>query len=122
MTGAHKCQPDNAGARMNRTPEEWALVKADAVVAGSSAQARNVLQMALDDIAGLSADRDRTARNRDMWKGQCERQAEQLSRSRDISGRKELSKKGQVLSEIEHQENETANDYVSDNGQFGMGA
>jgi hypothetical protein len=63
---------------MNRTPEEWAKVDAAAVVAGSNAQANNVLKMALQDIARLAADRDRTARNRDMWKGQCERQAEQL--------------------------------------------
>lgn len=64
---------------MNHTPEEWSLVKPDAVVAGSTAQARNVLEMALKDIAALSADRDHISRNRDMWKGQCERQAEQLA-------------------------------------------
>jgi hypothetical protein len=70
---------------MNRTIEEWAKVDAKAVASGSQAQAENVLKMALQDIARLSTlletakqDRDRTARNRDMWKGQCERQAEQL--------------------------------------------
>lgn len=31
-----------------------------------------------DGIEQLIADRERTARNRDMWKGQCERQADQL--------------------------------------------
>ncbi len=31
-----------------------------------------------DDIEQLIADRDRISRNRDMWKGQCERQAAQL--------------------------------------------
>lgn len=31
------------------------------------------------EIARLQAESDRTARNRDMWKGQCERQAEQLT-------------------------------------------
>lgn len=41
---------------MNRTPDEWSKVNPDAVVSGS------------------------TARNRDMWKGQSERQAQQLSR------------------------------------------
>ena len=30
------------------------------------------------EIESLKADRDRIERNRDMWKGQCERQAEQL--------------------------------------------
>ncbi len=30
-------------------------------------------------VAELEADRDRIERNRDMWKGQCERQAERLS-------------------------------------------
>jgi hypothetical protein len=65
--------------KMNRKPTDWAVVSPDAVVAGSTAQARNVLEMALQDIAVLAADRDRTERNRDMWKGQCERQAEQLS-------------------------------------------
>lgn len=39
---------------MNRTPEEWSLVKPDAVVAGSAAQARNVLEMALQDIARMA--------------------------------------------------------------------
>ena len=38
---------------MNRTFEEWSKVKASAVTAGSVAQATNVLQMALDDIAEL---------------------------------------------------------------------
>lgn len=42
--------------------------------------------------------------------------------SRDVSGKKELSKNGEVLSETEHQENEASNDYVSDDGQFGVGA
>lgn len=40
---------------MNKTPAEWADVKAEAVVAGSTAQATNVLQMALDDIATMGA-------------------------------------------------------------------
>ena len=34
------------------------------------------------EIEALKTDRDRTARNRDMWKDQCERQAEQLRASR----------------------------------------
>jgi hypothetical protein len=35
---------------------------------------------------------------------------------------KDVSKKGKELSGVEHEENETANEYVSDNGQFGVGA
>jgi hypothetical protein len=31
-----------------------------------------------DDLERLSAELARTERNRDMWKGQCERQADQL--------------------------------------------
>ena len=70
---------------MNRLPEEWAKVDADAVVAGSAAQARNILKMALQDIARLSADRDRIERNRDMWKEQCNRQADQLRGTRSVT-------------------------------------
>jgi len=40
---------------MHRTPQEWAAVSARAATSGSPAQAENVLQMALDDIAALSA-------------------------------------------------------------------
>lgn len=68
--------------KCNRTVEEWALVKPDAFLAGSIVQARNVIEMAVKDIAALAADRDRMARNRDMWKDQCERQAEQLRKLR----------------------------------------
>jgi phenylalanyl-tRNA synthetase beta subunit len=39
---------------MNRTPDQWGLVNPDAVVAGSTAQARNVLEMALQEIAELT--------------------------------------------------------------------
>ena len=38
---------------MNKTAAEWSAVKAASVTAGSVAQATNVLQMALDDIAAL---------------------------------------------------------------------
>jgi hypothetical protein len=69
---------------MNRTPEEWAMVDAAAVVAGSNAQAHNVLKMALQDISILTAERDRIERNRDMWKEQCNRQADQLRGTRSM--------------------------------------
>lgn len=38
----------------NRTPDEWSKVNPDAVVRGSDIQARNVLEMALQDIARMS--------------------------------------------------------------------
>jgi hypothetical protein len=41
---------------MNHTPEEWAKVKAEAVMDGSRAQRINVLHMALDDIARMAAE------------------------------------------------------------------
>ena len=77
---------------LNKDPESWSKVSAKAVSEASKANIFNVLEMALQDIARLAeevetlkADRDRTARNRDMWKGQCERQAYQL-RSRRKKG------------------------------------
>ncbi|MFB6449299.1 hypothetical protein [Bradyrhizobium tunisiense] len=70
---------------MNRTPEEWAKVDAAAVVAGSNAQAHNVLKMALQDIASLTAERDCIERNRDMWREQCNRQADQLRGTRSMA-------------------------------------
>lgn len=65
--------------KLNLTVERWAAVQPDAFLTGSIVQARNVLEMALHDIALLAADRDRIERNRDMWKGQVERQAERLT-------------------------------------------
>lgn len=41
--------------------------------------AADALDAAEAEIATLKEERDRIERNRDMWKGQCERQAEQLS-------------------------------------------
>lgn len=39
---------------MNLTPEQWSEVNPDAVASGSWAQARNVLEMAQQDIARLA--------------------------------------------------------------------
>jgi hypothetical protein len=39
---------------LNRSPQEWAKVNPDAVVAGSTAQARNVIEMMQQDIARLA--------------------------------------------------------------------
>lgn len=39
---------------LNKDPERWAYVSVDAVCTGSPAQMRNVLTMALQDIAGLA--------------------------------------------------------------------
>ena len=44
---------------MNKTAAEWAKCSSAAIVAGSAAQAKNVMQMALDDIAAMDL---RTAR------------------------------------------------------------
>jgi hypothetical protein len=44
---------------MNKSPESWAKVSVDAVFAGSAEQARNVLAMALQDIAALAAELDK---------------------------------------------------------------
>lgn len=44
---------------LNRQPTEWAHVKPDAFLTGSNVQARNVLEMALQDIARLSAEVER---------------------------------------------------------------
>lgn len=43
---------------LTHTPEQWSHVSPDAVAAGSTAQCRNVLAMALADIAALAAERD----------------------------------------------------------------
>lgn len=73
---------------LNKDPESWARVDAAAVTSGSRAQAENVLKMALKDIAMLAkeleaarAESARNARNRDMWRGQSRRQAEQLTKA-----------------------------------------
>ena len=41
---------------LNLTPETWAQVRPDAFLDGSIVQARNVLEMALQDIAKLAAE------------------------------------------------------------------
>jgi hypothetical protein len=43
-----------------------------------------VVKAAAARITELEAERDRIERNRDMWKGQCERQAESLTAMRDL--------------------------------------
>lgn len=53
---------------LNRTAEQWAKVRPDAVVEGSAVQARNVLEMALQDIAA-QAQRIRDLEDeRDSWR------------------------------------------------------
>lgn len=41
-------------------------------------EAADALDAAEAEIARLKEERDRIERNRDMWKGQCERQTEEL--------------------------------------------
>jgi hypothetical protein len=50
------------GREMILTTERWALVKPDAFLNGSIVQARNVLEMALHDIAVLGAENERLRR------------------------------------------------------------
>ena len=58
------------------------------IVTFSQIQARigPVFEDMAAEIDRLKADLARTARNRDMWKGQCERQAEQLTAYRRPEG------------------------------------
>lgn len=44
--------------QLNKDPKDWAKVSVDAVLAGSQAQVRNVLQMALQDIQRLAQERE----------------------------------------------------------------
>jgi hypothetical protein len=41
--------------KLNRTTEQWAKVRPDAFLDGSIVQARNVIEMATQDIAALAA-------------------------------------------------------------------
>ncbi len=47
----------------------------------------NLRDEAATIISELQAERDRLERNRDMWKGQCERQAASLTTMRDLLSR-----------------------------------
>lgn len=47
-------------------------------------EAARALREAATIISDLQAERDRIERNRDMWKGQCERQAASLTTMRDL--------------------------------------
>jgi hypothetical protein len=44
---------------LNKDPSSWAKVKPDAVIFGSAAQARNVIGMALQDIAQMAMEIER---------------------------------------------------------------
>lgn len=54
------------------------------IITFSQIQARlgPIFEDMVAEYVKLKAERDRIERNRDMWKGQCERQAEQLSQLR----------------------------------------
>lgn len=47
-------------------------------------QALALIAAQQERIAELTGERDRFERNRDMWKGQCERQAERLRFAHDV--------------------------------------
>ena len=59
-------------ARREGLPEDW-----DAVEFRRNA-IKSYIDAAEAEIARLKEERDRIERNRDMWKGQCERQTEEL--------------------------------------------
>lgn len=50
---------------LNKDPESWAAVSPDDVLAGSVTQARNVIIMALQDIARLANEVERLRAERD---------------------------------------------------------
>lgn len=50
-------------------------------------QAGNRVYAEAETLRALLDDRDRLERNRDMWKGQCERQAAQIEAMRVAIGR-----------------------------------
>jgi hypothetical protein len=79
----NEAQVGEVRGKLERTLEQWALVKPEELRGGSNAQAVNVLTMALHDIAVLAEAVARTERNRDMWKGQCDRQAQHI---RELGG------------------------------------
>jgi len=67
---------------LQRTLEQYANCTASGVAGGSKAQMMYFVENAKKDIATLAEERDRIERNRDMWKGQVERQAEQIAMMR----------------------------------------
>lgn len=67
---AIQCDGENCGV-IKRTPDEWNTRTPDPESAAEIERLRR-------DMHLMGLERDRIARNRDMWKGQCERQADQL--------------------------------------------
>lgn len=57
---------------LNKDPESWARVKPDAFLTGSIVQARNVIEMAVQDIAKLAADRDALVKALKKISAQCD--------------------------------------------------
>ncbi|CDM57637.1 putative predicted protein [Rhizobium favelukesii] len=84
MTSPHE-KAGNAMSEMKRvrTLERYAACSAKAIAEGSLAQVMYFIDDAKKDIATLAADRDRIERNREMWKGQVERQSETISQLRE---------------------------------------
>lgn len=84
-----RCWPGNINIERAVDDAIIALDKCDAEAEESMKEIHS-LRSDLDtleaEVARLREDRDRIGRNRDMWKGQCERQAEQLSASRPQAG------------------------------------
>lgn len=66
-------------------PVRDALVIRDATIAGLRAELEDAIGLAAARVAELKAERDRLERNRDMWKGQCERQAAAMTALHGLS-------------------------------------
>jgi len=68
--------------KLERPLETWAAVSPKAIAMMSTAAVAIFAADAQKDIATLAEERDRIERNRDMWKGQVERQAQELEAMR----------------------------------------
>lgn len=64
--------------KLERTLETWAALSPDAAKSLSEGAVYWLAADAQRDIATLAEERDRIERNRDMWKGQVDRQARDL--------------------------------------------
>ena len=68
--------------KLERPLHTWAAVSPKAIAMMSTDAVAYFAADAQKDIATLAEERDRIERNRDMWKGQVERQAQELERLR----------------------------------------
>lgn len=76
---------------LTRNPSQYAQCSPKAISEGSPAQMMFFVEDAKKDIAALAREidriteeRDRIERNRDMWRGQVERQSAKISQMREV--------------------------------------